>query len=135
MNDYPEVDVYVSIEGEVGFRNIVEIALQSKSKHELKDKVLSQPIDGCISRDKTGKLQYSIPVGRKNNLDEIPSPYKTGLMDKFFDGRLTPMIQTNRGCPFSCTFCTEGQGYWSKVKVKSREVINGEISYISKMLK
>ena len=130
MSEFPEVDVYVSIEGEVGFRNIVEIALQSKSKHELKDKVLSQPIDGCISRDKTGKLQYSIPVGRKNNLDEIPSPYKTGLMDKFFDGRLTPMIQTNRGCPFSCTFCTDGQDAVRKINNFSLERVAGEIEYI-----
>jgi len=130
MSEFPEVDVYVSIEGEIGFRNIVEIALQSKSKHELKDKVLSQPIDGCISRDKTGKLQYSIPVGRKNNLDEIPSPYKTGLMDKFFDGRLTPMIQTNRGCPFSCTFCTDGQDTVRKINNFSLERIAGELEYI-----
>ena len=130
MSEFPEVDVYVSIEGEIGFRNIVEIALQSKSKYELKDKVLSQPIDGCVSRDKTGKLQYSIPVGRKNNLDEIPSPYKTGLMDKFFDGRLTPMIQTNRGCPFSCTFCTDGQDTVRKINNFSLERIAGELEYI-----
>ena len=34
-------------------------------------------------------------------------------------------------CPFSCTFCTEGQSYWSKVRPKQKEVIEGEVSYIA----
>lgn len=33
-----------------------------------------------------------------------------GLMDPFFDGRLAPIIRTNRCCPFTCTFCHDGSG-------------------------
>ena len=39
------------------------------------------------------------------DLTLIPSPYLSGRLDQFLDGKLMPVIQTNRGCPFSCTFC------------------------------
>ena len=40
--------------------------------------------------------------------DIIPSPYTTGLLDKFLDGNLIPAFETARGCPFMCTFCDQG---------------------------
>ena len=43
---------------------------------------------------------------RLEDLSEIPSPYTTGMMDKFFSEKFIPAIQTNRGCPFSCTYCS-----------------------------
>ena len=45
---------------------------------------------------------------RHKMVDEIPSPWLTGIQDEFFDGKLAPMIETNRGCPFTCTFCVPG---------------------------
>ena len=38
---------------------------------------------------------------RHREVSEIPSPWLTGIQDEFFDGRLAPMIETNRGCPFT----------------------------------
>ena len=68
------------------------------------------------------------------DLSHIPSPYLSGRMDEFLDGKLLPITQTNRGCPFTCTFCTEGQGYWTKVRRKPREIVEGEIRYIANMM-
>ena len=65
-------------------------------------------------------------------LDFIPSPYLEGLMDKFFlDRRFSPMIQTNRGCPFTCAFCADGHKSQSKVKLFSVERVAQELLYIS----
>ena len=58
----------------------------------------------------------------------------SGRLNEFLDGRLMPVIQTNRGCPFSCTFCTEGQTYWSKVRRKDESLISNEIKWISKLI-
>jgi radical SAM superfamily enzyme YgiQ (UPF0313 family) len=52
-------------------------------------------------------------------------------MDKFFDGILSPMMETNRGCPFSCTFCHEGNALISKVNKFSLDRVKAELDYIA----
>jgi len=131
FRENPNVDIYVSTDGETGFTNVVEKALEAKSHKEIRMNVLSKPIDGCITRSTNGKLQCTIPEIRIKKLDEIPSPYLIGLMDKFFDGKLCPTIQTNRGCPFHCTFCTDGRDSVNQVNSFSLDRVHAEINYIA----
>jgi len=130
MKEYIQVDSYVPTEGEQGFANIIERVLECESKEKVQNKISEKPIDGVISRDINGNLQYSNPITRIKQLDEIPSPYLSGIMDKFFDGKLIPMIQTNRGCPFSCTFCTDGRDDVNKINSFGIERIKRELDYI-----
>ncbi len=64
-------------------------------------------------------------------LDDIPSPYTTGLMDKFFDNKLYPLIETNRGCPFTCSFCQQGESYFNKVSARSIEHCVEEFEFLA----
>ena len=131
MERYKEVDIYVPTEGEIGFSNVVKKVLESNSIDEVKQKITQNPIDGCVSRNEQGQIQCTIPTLRISSLDEIPSPYLNGMMGKFFDGKLTPMLQTNRGCPFHCTFCTDGRDEVNKVNSFSIERVQSEIQYIA----
>ena len=131
MDDHPEFDIYVPVRGEIGFANIVQKMLDTKEPFN-KEKFLAEPIPDCISRDINGKIQYAFANEQIKNLDEIPSPYTMGLMDKFFDGRLNPLIQTSRGCPFSCTFCADGSDLVRKVTKFSQDYIKDELLYIAK---
>ena len=131
MEHYKEIDIYVPTEGETGFSNVVKKVLESNSIDEVKQQITQSPIDGCISRNEQGQIQYTIPTVRISSLDEIPSPYLNGMMDKFFDGKLTPMLQTNRGCPFHCTFCTDGRDEVNKVNNFSIARVQSEIQYIA----
>ena len=130
MNNHPEIMFYVPIEGEIGFSNIVERMLSVYSKGKNIEYIFEKPIEGCISRKKDGTLQYLSPIDRIRNLDEIPSPYTTGLLDRFFDSELNPMIQTNRGCPFSCTFCVDGADDVQQVNQFSIQRTEDELNYI-----
>ena len=131
MNKHSEVDVYVPTDGEVGFSNVVKLLLNSNSRQNICDELLSTQIEGCISRDTNGKLHHIFSDTRIKNLDEIPSPYLMGFMDKFFDGLLTPMLQTNRGCPFHCSFCTDGKSEVDSINNFSLERVNSDLTYIA----
>ena len=124
LKEKPWIDYFIVKEGEHAFFKLIS-ELINKSSIEL---ISDLPNLVFINN---GKFYYHKKIERVMNLTEIPSPYLSGRLDGFLDGKLLPIIQTNRGCPFSCSYCTEGQNYWSKVKAKPREVVAGEISYIS----
>ena len=54
-------------------------------------------------------LRYLLP-DNINDLNEIPSPYLNGMLDEFFEDRWMPVLETNRSCPYRCTFCAWGIG-------------------------
>lgn len=67
---------------------------------------------------------YNIPQiffkTRVDDLTTIPSPYTTGVFDKIIADnpgvKWATTLETNRGCPFSCTFCDWGSLTYSKIK-------------------
>ena len=70
---------------------------------------------------------------RLENLD-IPSPYTTGVFDEIIKnnpGAVWAMtLETNRGCPYSCTFCDWGSLTYSKVKKFGLEKVQQELEWI-----
>jgi radical SAM superfamily enzyme YgiQ (UPF0313 family) len=76
-----------------------------------------------------GELVTTEPAPRINNLMEIPSPFLTGV----FDGKEFSLgiIETNRGCPFRCTFCYWGAHTNSKVVKFEEDRIRDELTWIS----
>lgn len=129
----PQIDYAVMKEGEIGLQNLLQL-LQSGYKRNGKGAIPDDSnMDGFAFLDAGGALHKG-KLARFMNLEELPSPYLSGRLDPYLDGRLMPVIQTNRGCPFTCTFCTEGQHYWSKVKRKSLDILTKEIRYIATKL-
>ena len=124
----PLIDFYVYLEGEEAFSNLIEKAIEYKDNI---NKLKQNPIDGIIHRIDDENLVKGSWLKRRHELDEIPSPYLAGLMDKFFDGKLSPMLETNRGCPFTCTYCHEGHSLITKVNYFSLERVFAELDYIA----
>jgi radical SAM superfamily enzyme YgiQ (UPF0313 family) len=131
LQNRPLIDAHTYLDGEVPFFNLIEAILKVQ-KTERRSYLKKENILGCVHLNDSSVIEFDAVPCRLSDLDCIPSPYKTGLFDKFFsDGRLNPMIQTNRGCPFSCTFCADGSALVNKVNKFSVERVKDELTYIA----
>jgi len=126
----PVIDTYCFLDGEDSFVSFIEFVLRNGNLSKCRKALGYESIPGCIHLDAAGEVHKGIASKRLKNLDEIPSPYLLGLLDQFFDGRLYPMLQTNRGCPFQCTFCHDGSALVNKVNQFSVERVKAELQYV-----
>ena len=135
LSNRPSTDIFMIMEAEITTANVINRIIKSNLDIE---KIFAAPIDGAIFIDKHSIGSKSLvlckgnPSERIKYLDEIPSPYLNGMLDHFFDGKLTPFLETNRGCPFRCSFCHTGDDYFNKIHKFSDERIIAEIEYIGK---
>lgn len=131
LASHPAIDFYIIKEGEAAFANLVA-TLGTHGFDVAAVKEFDLPSVHSIAADGTVRLPG--PADRIKDLTVIPSPYLTGRLDEFFDGRLMPIIQTNRGCPFTCTFCVEGTQYYNKIYRNAAEKTAAEIAYIGERM-
>ena len=60
----------------------------------------------------------------------IPSPYLTGLFDNYGDAPVTSItIETNRGCPYGCTFCDWGSATMSRIRKFDLDRVFAELEW------
>ena len=137
----PSVDYFAYSDGEVTFLEVVRNYIKNNySIQTMKDK--DKPMKGCVyvSKDESRLVvgEYFPRIGMDGSVksegrDIIPSPYTTGLLDKFLDGTFTPAFETARGCPFLCSFCHQGIDA-SKITTFSVERMAEEFEYVGKKL-
>ena len=131
FREHPLVDFYVQKEGEVAFLALLEALFENNmSVKTVKDLSLA----GIHYLKNDGSLYTSPPATRVKDLTSIPSPYLTGTLDEFFDGKIMPVLTTNRGCPFTCAFCVEGTSYYQKINTSNLDRARAEIEYIGKKI-
>ena len=136
MSDFlkkrPAIDFYIELEGELAFVNLIN-RLTNYNFNVLNLKKQGEKIlnTSYLYED---QLIHG-PKERIKDINAIPSPYLTGLLDEYFDLSLSPMIETTRGCPFTCTFCSDGAIIKSKVRRFDQERIKEELQYIAKRVK
>ena len=95
LEKYSFVDSVISGEGEESFLELLKSILANSTIKKIYD------------------------AKRINNLN-LPSPWLTGVFDRIIDENPTTKWQTtwetNRGCPYACTFCDWGSTTNSKIK-------------------
>lgn len=127
----PFIDVAVRAEGEEAFADILQQSLESFDFSR---------IPGVSFRDReTGEFRTnkeSRPF--KRDLNTLPSPYLEGLYDDLIalqneEVEFQAIIETNRGCPFLCTFCYWGRGGLTrKYRYHNMERVLAEIDWFGR---
>ncbi|PCI32775.1 MAG: hypothetical protein COB54_06675 [Alphaproteobacteria bacterium] len=77
-----------------------------------------------------GELRASPERHLKKKIENIPSPYLGGYLDEFLESGMIPLFETNRGCPFTCTFCAWGMASHNLVRRFELDVALEEIAYV-----
>ena len=124
------VDTYCMFAGEISVYKILNFLLTQPKNKWKAETLKKQTFDGCYSifqNHLIGNSNYAKP----NDLDEVPSPYLNGMMDPFLKEGYYPIFETNRGCPFSCTFCIWGISALNKVLKFSIQRVKEELSYVA----
>jgi len=131
FRNHPYVDVTVRHEGEVTLAEILrEIARTGAEPSDLLRVDLSA-VDGLTFKQ-NGQLVRTPDRARDIDLSSYPSPYLTGEFDHWIAGKAYLPIETNRGCPYGCTFCDWGAATLSKIGRLSMERILGEIEFAAR---
>ncbi len=126
---YPFVDVAVHGEGEITFTELL------KALNEGKD---LSTVAGLSYRTKDGPSPYVKNADRPRitNLDQLPSPFLDGTFDALLERHRDVVTgttwETNRGCPFSCTFCDWGQATQAKVTTYGVDRLFKELDWVSR---
>ena len=123
-----EIDFFVNnYEGELPFTELIKAVCNTRSVHEIK----KDPPPGIITCDNFSILRRGAPPPRLKELDTIPSPILSGMMDKYLIGNFMPFLETTRGCPYSCAYCVQGVEWFNKIATFSMARIADELRYIA----
>jgi radical SAM superfamily enzyme YgiQ (UPF0313 family) len=141
----PHVDVTVRGEGEVTTAEMLDALSSSARAGELDLSVLAD-VPGLCYRD-GDRVVRTADRDRMTELDIIPSPYLTGLFDGYAEGWReiaesgvtgldswsyqlpVAVLETNRGCPYGCTFCDWGSATNSRIRKFSLDRIYDELDW------
>ena len=127
LQKYPFIDVAVRRTGELPFAEILRQNLNGRDfskipqvTYRVGGDVICNPDNNAFNR----------------NLDDLPSPALDGLFDELMvlhgqEVEFSFTLETNRGCPFACSFCEYGLGQ-HKLSFYEIDRVLGEIEWIGR---
>jgi radical SAM superfamily enzyme YgiQ (UPF0313 family) len=122
---YQHIDVAVHGEGESTFNELLD-AIDAQHTERLD---VLRDVAGLTYRAPGGGVTRTADRERIVELDTIPSPYLLGLLDSFGAAQAGAIIETNRGCPYGCTFCDWGSATLSRIRKFSLDRVFAELEW------
>jgi hypothetical protein len=121
----PFMDLVICFEGEITFRKLM-LAFESREFDNIPGLLLN----------KDGNAVSTGDAKRIESLEEVPSPYLSGVFDRLIEENPGTMwqgtLETSRGCPFACTFCDWGSLTYNKVKKFELQRVYDELEWMAK---
>lgn len=124
---YPFIDFIVKKEGEIIFTNLLEEIVDNNFDVDKDYKT-----KGLLINVKN--IAFDTGIGERiHNFAELASPYLSGAFDHLVkqnpEIEWVVTIETNRGCPYKCTFCDWGSLTYSKIKKNDLQTVLDEITW------
>ena len=119
------IDLYVPIEGEATFSNLLDALVEQKSWKE---------VGGIVFKD-NDKIVKTPPLPWIRDWNHSPllenSDYMKQVIEENASLGLKTLLQfeTTRGCPYSCTYCDWGGGIHTKIRQRSLDMLKEEITW------
>ncbi len=117
LNEYSFIDILILYEGEVAFKKLLKSYLEDGDLSRINNISFRNSDDKIIT---TNFEVYSV--------DDFPSPYESGFFDRLCrenpNINFTPLIETNRGCPNKCAYCS-----WGNIKSRVRQFPLSRVLY------
>lgn len=120
-----EIDCIVIGEGEITARELVDSYAAGRDLKEVK---------GLVLNEKEEQF-HTEPRPLIADLDQLPYPARdlvAEYRDRYYHGFQKPLytVETARGCPHRCKFCSVWRFYRGKYRMKSPERVADEITHI-----
>ena len=133
LAEHVYVDALVLGEGELPFRALLSSLLEGRGLHG---------VPSLVFRATDGTIVATEPSARLRDFSSLGSPYLDGTFDTLVEstqprrpGDLplrAAVVETNRGCPFTCTFCDWGQAVHTRVHELPLERVHAELEWIAR---
>lgn len=130
FNENPQIDIIVKKDGEIPFQKILQNLLLEKTEFN--------NIPGLVLRGE----EKSIDTGPAEVLQSfVISPWLSNkeYFVKWAKENITEVqtlritMETNRGCPYSCTFCNWGSSTMSKLRLFDFENVKNEVELFAEL--
>ncbi|WP_437617413.1 B12-binding domain-containing radical SAM protein [Sorangium sp. So ce1151] len=131
QNDH--IDVTVRGEGESTTAEILKALASSPGRPAASLRRLRE-VAGLTFRDSTAETGLTRTADRPRAVDVniFPSAYLSGSFDGCRKDQLVAaVLETNRGCPYGCTFCDWGAATLQKIRTFDLDRVAGEIAWIA----
>ncbi len=124
LEENPYIDILVVGEGEIIFSEILLAIANNEPIHEIEN----------ITTNFNGNVIFNSKRDPIKDFDHLPSPFLDGTFDtllKKHPEAITGVVwESNRGCPYSCSFCYWG-GPEKRITAFSEERFYKELNWIS----
>jgi radical SAM superfamily enzyme YgiQ (UPF0313 family) len=125
LRAHPFIDIVAHNEGERTFLELLERLPQRDWAG----------LAGVSYLDAAGVFHKAPAMERIRDLAQVPSPFLNGIFDDLVAAnpqeKWIGLWETNRGCPFQCTFCDWGSATAAKVNKFEMERLNGELDWFA----
>jgi radical SAM C-methyltransferase len=125
FREFPWVDVVVNGEGERTFPSLIAYLASRPDEFD------PAQVAGIAYKRPDGSLHTTAERGRIEDLDTVASPFLSGaipMMDRAGNFRYdVALMETNRGCPYKCSFCYWGGAVGQRMRTFSKARLAEEI--------